>query len=136
MVRRARLRLVGASDPTNVFDDLPGLRQEQAAPGGLQRRRRLTETFARIPHDRALKLYRQIGGSEWVLLFELDRLILKGRGRNPVKLPGPRLKAAGFTRHSRQWALQKLETAGVIRVERRGKGQSPWVTHLWFPRQD
>jgi hypothetical protein len=135
MAKRPKLRLVGSPDPTDVFDDLSVLRHEQQVSGS-RRRPRLTETFARIPHDRALALYRQVGGSAWVLLFELDRLILKGRGRNPIKLPGARMKAAGFTRHSRQLALQKLEAARVIRVERRGKGQTLWVTHLWFPRQD
>jgi hypothetical protein len=84
MARRPKLRLVGTASPTDVFDDLTVLRQEQQVPGS-RRRPRLTETFARIPHDRALALYRQIGGTVWVLLFELDRLILKARGRNPVK---------------------------------------------------
>ena len=135
MPRRPKLRLVGSPDPTDVFDDLTTLRQEQQTPGS-RRRPRLTETFARIPHDRALALYRHIGGSAWVLLIELDRLILKGRGRNPVKLSSARMNAAGLNRHSRLRALRQLEAAGVVRVERRGRGQSPWVTHRWFPRQD
>jgi hypothetical protein len=135
MVRRPKLRLVGTASPTDVFDDLTALRQEQQAPG-TRRRARLTETFARIPHDRALALYRQIGGPAWVLLFELDRLILKGRGRNPVTLSSARMNAAGLGRHSRKRALRQLEAVGVIRVERRGKGQCPWVTHFLFPRQD
>ena len=135
MPRRPKLRLVGTADPTDVFDDLAALRHEQQAPG-TRRRPRLTETFARIPHDRALALYRQIGGPAWVLLFELDRLILKGRGRNPVKLSSARMNAAGLGRHSRKRALRQLEAVGVIQVERCGKGQRPWVVHLWFPRQD
>ena len=57
MARRPKLRLVGTADPNDVFDDLAALRQEQQAPGS-QRRARLTETFARIPHDKALALYR------------------------------------------------------------------------------
>ena len=135
MARRPKLRLVGTADPTDVFDDLAALRQEQQAPGS-RRRPRLMETFARIPHDRALALYRQIGGTVWVLLFELDRLILKARGRNPVKLSSVRMDAAGLDRNSRRRALRRLEAAGVLQVEWRGKGRSPWVTHLWFPRQD
>jgi hypothetical protein len=136
MARRPKLRLVGTPDPTDVFDDLTVLRHEQQAPGS-HRRPRLTETFARIPHDRALALYRQVGGpAAWVLLFELDRLILKSRGRNPVRFSYARMKAAGLTRASWRWALQRLEAVGVVRVERRGRGQCPWVTHLWYPRQD
>jgi hypothetical protein len=134
MAKRPKLRLVGSPDPTDVFDDLAVLRHEQQAPGS-RRRPRLTETFARIPHDRALALYRQFGGSAWVVLFELDRLILKSRGRNPVRFSYARLKAAGLTRSSWRWALRRLEAVGVVKVERRGRGQCPRVTHLWYPRQ-
>ena len=88
-----------------------GLRQEQQTPGS-RRRPRLTETFARIPHDKGFALYRHIGGATWVLLFELDRLILKGRGRNPVKLSGARMNAAGLNRNSRRRALHRLEAVG------------------------
>ena len=89
MSRRPKLRLVGTTCPADVFDDLTALRQEQQTPGS-RRRPRLTETFARIPHDRALALYRHIGGAAWVLLFELDRLILKG----PRQKPGQALRCA------------------------------------------
>jgi hypothetical protein len=135
MAKRPKLRLVGSPDPADIFDDLPALRQEQRASGP-RRRQRLAETFARIPHDRALALYRCLGGSAWAVLIELDRLILTGRGRNPVKLSSARMTAAGLSRHARLRALRQLEKAGVVRVERRGQGQSPWVFHLWFPRQD
>src|SRR5262245_66482909 len=53
--KRTKLRLVG-HDPTDVFDDLDKLRADLAAP---LRRERIAETFARIPHDRAIELYRQ-----------------------------------------------------------------------------
>jgi hypothetical protein len=132
-VKGRKFRVVSSNDPTTVFDDLDALRQ---LPAVATRRERTTETFARIPHDRALALYRQLGGPEWVLLIELDRLILKGRGRNPVKLSSARLLSIGISHHSRRRALQDLEAAGVIRVERRGRGRSPWVCHLWYPRQD
>ncbi len=130
-----RLRLVGAPHPTDIFNNLHTLRQEQRKPSG-RHRPRAVETFARIPHDRALALRPRPSGSAWLLLIELDRAILKGRGRNPVRLPGARLKAAGLSRHSRQWALRRLEAAGVVRVERRGRGRNPWVLHVWYPRQD
>lgn len=127
---RSHLRLVG-SDPGRIFDDLEQLRQDQRAP--TPRRARSTETFARIPHDKAIKLYRQgISSAAWLLLIELDRAILKSRGRNPVLLWSPRLRAAGLTNQTRTRALRQLERAGVVSVTQRGKGLAPWVTHLWF----
>jgi hypothetical protein len=134
MAKRPKLRLVGTADPTDVFDDLAALSQEQQAPGA-QRRPRLTETFARIPHDRALALYRQVGGTVWVLLFELDRLILKAGGQNPIPLSSRRLRAIGLTEGNRMRALRQLEIAGVILVKRRGRGRSPWVFHTWYPKR-
>jgi hypothetical protein len=139
MPRRLRPRLVGAPAPSDVFRDLGALCREQrmpGAPGTSERRQRATETFARIPHDRARTLYRKIGGPAWLILVELDRLIFKSRGRNPVKLPGALLQEAGLSRYARWRGLRQLEEAGVVQVERQGRGRPPWVTHLWFPRQD
>lgn len=130
-MRRQHLRLVGSSDPTDVFDDLAKLREQHPAPSA--RRARCTETFARIPHDRALDL-RHLSGTAWVILIELDRLILKSRGRNPVRFVSPRLRKLGINRKTRSRALRQLVAAGVILVEKRGRGQAPWVTHLWYPR--
>src|SRR6516162_3407596 len=47
---RRRFRVVG---PTDVFNNLDRLRQDQAEPPTDWRRSKLKETFARIPHDRA-----------------------------------------------------------------------------------
>jgi hypothetical protein len=127
-----RLRLVSGNE--SLFDDLGALRQ---LPPVSTRRARSTETFARIPHNRGRELARRkLSGAAWALLIELDRLILKSRGRNPVKLCSARMNAAGINRHARLRALRQLEEAGTVRVERRGKGRSPWVLHLWFSRQD
>jgi hypothetical protein len=134
---RRRLRLVSSKDPADVFDDLNRLRQEQRGERAPQKRQRSAETFARIPHDRALELYRhQITGSAWILLIELDRLILKRRGKNPVRLNSSRLRNAGIRQHTRQRALRQLEAAGVIKIRPQGGGLAPWVTHLWYPLQD
>ena len=87
MKRRPRLHLVG-QDPGDVFNDLGKLRTDLAAP---LRRQRIVETFARIPHDKALELYRhKIDRAAWVVLIELDRLVLKARGKNPVRFWSPR----------------------------------------------
>jgi DNA-binding transcriptional ArsR family regulator len=135
MAKRAKMRLVGSPDPATMFDDLDALREAQRNPAP-QRRQRTTETFARIPHGKALALYRQAGGSPWMVLVELDRLVLKSRGKNPVKLFSARLRGIGISHRTRQRALRMLEAAGVVRVEQQGKGQPPLVLHLWYPRQE
>jgi hypothetical protein len=136
---RRRFRVVGSENPANVFNDLNGLRQQQAAqPTEYRRRKMLEETFARIPHDRAHALARHnIGAPAWVILIELDRLILKQRGRNPVRLTNHRLKPAGIIGHVKARALRQLEAAEAISVPSRGGGgQSPLILHRWFPQQD
>jgi hypothetical protein len=130
MKKRPKLHLVG-HDPTDVFQDLDQLRADSAAPQ--QRRQRLTETFARIPHDKGLAL--KISGPAWVLLIEIDRLILKAGGRNPVPLSSKRLRTLGLNTGNRERALRRLEISGVIQVKRRGRGHSPWVFHTWYPKR-
>jgi hypothetical protein len=131
--RRPKLYLVG-QDPTDVFNDLEGLRADLKYPP--QRRPRAVETFARIPHDKALALYRhRIGSAAWMLLIELDRLILKHRGRNPVRLESGRLRSVGIVGRVRMRALRQLEAAGTIQVAWRKSGLCPWVVHRWYPVQ-
>jgi hypothetical protein len=130
MKKRPKLHLVG-QDPADIFADLDRLRDDFRTPG--QRRARSKETFARIPHDKALKL--RVSGTAWSVLIELDRIILKGRGQNPVRFWSPRLRAAGITTHKRAYALRQLEAAGVIIVRRKSKGLSPWIFHTWYPKQ-
>jgi hypothetical protein len=130
MKRRPKLYLVG-QDPSGVFDDLAQLQADMAVP---LRRQRTAETFARIPHDRAFALYRQrISPTAWLVLIELDQLLLKAGGKNPIRFWSSRLRAAGVTHGNRMRALHQLEIAGVVRIEQRGKGLSPLVTHLWYP---
>ena len=149
MKKRTRLRLVGKGegDATGIFDDLDKLRVGAGAPSPSapaqpesplrSRRVRETETFARIPHDRALELYRHhISGAAWAVLIELDRIILMQRGKNPVRLWSPRLRAAGLTSHIRIRALRRLEAAGAIKIEQKDPGRGPLVTHLWYPLRE
>jgi hypothetical protein len=97
------------------------------------RRHRSRELFARVPNDRALALYHhRIGEAAWQVLFELDRAILKSRGKNPVELQSDRLVAAGMTRSTLLRALRRLVSAGVIQVETR-PNRAPMVTHSWHP---
>jgi hypothetical protein len=133
MKRRPKLYLVG-QNPTGVFDDLAQLQADMAMP---LRRQRLAETFARIPHDRAFALYRhRVSITAWLVLIELDRLILKSGGKNPVQFWSSRLRDAGVTGSKRVRALRQLTAAGVVQVEQRGKGLSSLVTHLWYPLRD
>jgi hypothetical protein len=133
MKRRPKLHLVG-QEPTDIFQDLDQLRADLATPA--QPRKRATETFARIPHDRALELYRRkLSRHAWAILFELDRALLKTGGQNPVRLWSGRLRAVGLYRQTRARALRELERAEVILVKRLDKGRSPWVFHTWYPKQ-
>ena len=150
MRKPPKLRLVGKGEGDNgassIFDDIDQLRADLGsasnAPGGTVsggplRRPRAAETFARIPHGRALALYpHHIGEAGWQVLFELDRLILAGRGKNPVIFWSPRLREAGLRRNTRARALRRLEEAGVIEVEWRETGLGPLVRHLWHPQRD
>jgi hypothetical protein len=101
-------------------------------------RQRETDTFARIPHDRGLELYRRhrISGPAWAALIELDRMVLTQRGKNPVRFWSPRLRAAGLVRGVRTRALRQLAAAGVVEVEWGKRGLGPLVRHLWYPRRD
>ena len=129
MKKRAKLHLVG-QDPVDVFDDMDRLRDDLGAP---QRRTRVAETFARIPHDKGLAL--DITGNAWRVLIELDRLILKARGQNPLPFSSKRLRAIGLSSNARAYALRRLEAVGVIVIRRRGRGHSPWIFHTWYPKR-
>jgi hypothetical protein len=133
MIMRRNLHIVG-TDPGEVFDDLAALREAQNAAKG-SRRTKARETFARFPHDRALALYRRIGGAPWAVLVELDRAILRNRGRNPIPLPSRNLRVAGVDSSTKCRALRKLEAAGIIRTHKQGHGRYLLVTHLWYPIQ-
>jgi hypothetical protein len=129
MKRRPKLHLVG-QEPADIFQDLDQLRAGLATPA--QRRKLLVETFARIPHNKALAL--KISGHAWLVLIELDRIILKSRGRNPVRFWSPRLRGAELHPQARACALRQLERAGIIMIKWRGLGRSPWVFHTWYPK--
>ena len=132
---RRHLRLVSSKDPENVFDDLSQLQEKQREPVPAHRAR-VAETFARIPHDQALTLRGKLSGDAWLVLIDLDRIILKHRGQNPVKFVSSRLRTIGLKKMPRSRALLQLKTAGVIKIEHCGQGLAPWVTHLWYPLRD
>jgi len=127
---KRRLRLVGTHDQADIFSDLDALRAQ--SPGPLRapkRREKIDETFARIPHDRGLALYRSVGGPAWAILIELDRLIFKARGQNPIEL---KANIAGMSRYMRRRGLYLLAAAGVVKLQLR-RGKPPLVLHTWYP---
>jgi hypothetical protein len=79
-----------------------------------------------------MKLYKRIDGAAWVVLLELDRLIFKAYGRNPVRLANQGLAAVGMIRSTKLRALRQLQDAGVITVVQDGQC-APLVTHHWHP---
>jgi len=83
-----------------------------------------------------LALYRdhRLSGTAWALLVEIDYLILKSGGKNPIGLSSSRLRTIGLTHHTRQRALRRLEAAGVISIKRSSAGRGPLIMHSWFPR--
>jgi len=112
--RRAKLYLVG-QDPADIFDDIDKLKSDLASPP--TRRERTTEGFARIPYDKALALYEHhLSSAAWTVLIELDRLVLKRRGQNPVRFDSGRLNKVGIKTSRRARALCELVAAGAIRV--------------------
>jgi hypothetical protein len=127
-----KFHVVKTKDPAAVFDDLDALRE--AMPAVATKRARTAETFARIPHERAQALWSHISSPGWMILIEIDRLILKGRGRNPVRLTNHRLRELGIGRMTKRRQLRCLEVAGVIKVQSRARAWT-LIAHLWFPIQ-
>ena len=66
--------------------------------------------------------------------IEVVQSVLKGRGRNPVRLTNHRLRELGISRETKQYQLRRLEAAGVIKIETQQR-KGTVVTHLWFPEQ-
>jgi hypothetical protein len=152
MRRPTRLRLVSKEDAgkrsTDIFDDLDNLRAAaEALPDQLpkypprKQPARDVETFAQIPHERGIELYRhrehRIGDAGWTIVLELDRQIVRDRRHiNPLELNSERLKEIGVVESVRAKALRRLEAAGIIKVEPRSRGLAPLVTLVWRPLSD
>jgi hypothetical protein len=87
-------------------------------------------SYALVPHDFAVALYRhKLGNAGWLLFFEIDRVVFKSR-RNPVRFTHTRWRSLGLARSTRVRALRRLKAAGVIRVTFEGN-RAPLVTCLW-----
>jgi hypothetical protein len=79
-----------------------------------------------------------ISSAGWMIMIELDRLILKGEGKNPVRLSNVRLRELGIiNRKTKYRQLHLLEQTGAIKVlSEEQSSASLLVLHLWFPEQD
>jgi hypothetical protein len=133
---KRRFHVVKTNDPAAVFDDIDALREIQtAAPAAptfqRQRQKRNTEYFVRIPIERARPL-KHLSGTAWWLWIELEWLVFKSHGRNPVKLTSH--STPGLSRFAKARALQQLVRAGVIFIEQK-PGCAPLVTLRWHPIQ-
>jgi hypothetical protein len=134
---RPALWVVGKDDADDpLFADYGPVKEPPARGSPPQQRAREGETFARIPHDRALELHKRIDGAAWIVLIELDRMVLAQHGKNPVLFWSSRLRNIKLAANARKIALQQLEAASVIKITPRGKGLAPLVTHLWYPLRD
>jgi hypothetical protein len=86
-------------------------------------------SWAKIPHDEGIELARRLRCPALAVLLALDRAIFTTK-RNPTKLTNNLLRRYGVTRQAKARALGQLQDAGVVVVERRGKG-APMVMHRW-----
>ena len=68
-----------------------------------------------------------------MVLIELDRLILKRRGQNPVRFASARLRAIGIKDTPGLEPCANWPPPGWSGSHSRGPGLAPWVTHLWYP---
>jgi hypothetical protein len=137
-MHKRKPRLIPQHDPTSIFDDLEALRKATAKstvrrPTKTQtpsHRARSKDPFAQIPLWQARKIYGLIGSTS-ALLIEITYLVFKHG--NPVKLTTEALQSSGLTRYQVRRALNQLERADIVTVERK-RGRCPLVLHLWYTR--
>ncbi len=96
-------------------------RQQKAEPEG--------SLFVQMPYRPTLRLAGRLQNAPWAVMVELTYLVWKTR-RNPVVLTNAALRSVGVSHDAKARALRRLEEAGAVTVDWRGKGQSPLVTVL------
>ena len=120
----------------NLWTDGPDDIANAPAPRRRQKpRRELDGTYAKIPHDRGLKLAKLIGNPALAVLLALEHVIHK-TSSNRVKLTNGLLERYGISPQSKARGLRQLTAAEVISVGKCGRGQygAPTVTHHWYTR--
>jgi hypothetical protein len=98
------------------------------------RRRPLAETtFVRLPYQQITQLYGRLSVAAFHVMVELDHQHFKNRGKNPLKLTNQtNLATAGMRRNTKVKALRELQDAGLITLQKEGKGAFV-VTISWHP---
>jgi hypothetical protein len=91
---------------------------------------KITETWAKIPHHRGLKLTKKTGDSMLAVLLALEVAVHDAHS-NQVEFTNGLLKQYRIPRQAKIRGLRKLANAGVITVEWRGL-MAPLVTHHWY----
>jgi hypothetical protein len=112
-------------DEERKFQQMMRATRKQS-PGTLKKGR---EQFAKVPlcwAQRAAAATETPQAYVWVWLMRLKY----EHGSTTFPLPNDRLKRAGISRKTKWKALTKLEAAGLIQIERRGR-KSPLVTLLF-----
>jgi hypothetical protein len=93
---------------------------------------KLTETWARIPHERGLKLAKQTKCPVLAVLLALEAAVHKARS-NRVKLTNDLFRQYGIRPQSKTRGLRQIAATGTISVEGGSrKKASPMVTHHWY----
>jgi hypothetical protein len=88
-------------------------------------------TYARIPHDRGLRLAKRIGNPALAVLLVLEHVVHHAH-TNRVTLTNGLLEQYGISPQSKIRGLRQLAAAEVISVGKRGQFESPIVTHHWY----
>ena len=109
---------------------------ETITPTAPQRRRKPVqdgETWAKIPHNRGLKLAKQTKNSVLAVLLALESAVYDARC-NQVKLTNHQLNTYKISRQAKIKGLRQLIAAEVVSVEWNGL-EAPVVTHHWYTKQ-
>ena len=98
-----------------------------------RRRPRAETTFVRLPYQQITQLYGRLSAAAFHVMVELDHQHFKNGGKNPLKLTNQtHLAAAGMRRNTKVKALRELQDAGLITLQKQGKGAFV-VTISWHP---
>jgi DNA-binding transcriptional ArsR family regulator len=94
------------------------------------RKRKQRLNHYHFPASELEALTQKVGCSALAVLLTIYEVWYKDYQRNPIKLTNVRLKEKGISRSAKGRALDVLEKAGLIAVERRPR-KSPIVTIKW-----
>jgi hypothetical protein len=133
---KSKLRVVGGGRPFSIFEDLEALRIPPDDDEGPEEAQEYVETeevwpdltFAMVPklwhrRLRKIKASGNLRGFAWVLLYRANL-----KSRFPVT--SREMFEAGVAHQYKRAFLERLESAGLVRVEWQPAPRVPWVTVL------